>query len=217
MTQEKMSVAKALTELKILDRRIQTEIGDLKAVTLKQGNRLPAGQADEKEFVRDAKASFQKVTDLIGRRKAIKSAVTVSNATQIISFGEGEGATSMTVAEAIEHKNSVEYDTLLRNKLRDQFQTTTFQVDRMNLEVDNKIQAHIRELQGDKDKGHAPKSEDYEAVEKLYTEKWGAKLVDPLKASKKVDALTEGIDDFTLNVDVLLQESNAKTVIDVEY
>ena len=101
MTTEKMTVHKALAELKVIDSRISKAINEgAYVVANKHSNEKIHGKTinDFKEYM---KSCHNKVTDLINRRNAIKRAVVLSNATTKIKVGNDE----YTVAEAIEMKN----------------------------------------------------------------------------------------------------------------
>ena len=97
-TKEQMTVHKALAELKIIDSRIENAIsGGTYVVANKHSNTKIHGVTID-EFKTQMKSDFQKVTDLIARRNAIKRAVVASNATTKVKVGNVE----YTVAEAIE-------------------------------------------------------------------------------------------------------------------
>ena len=114
-TVEKMSVHKALAELKIIDSRIERSIDDAQfCVANKHSNEKINGIP-----VEDAKklmvGSYDKASDLIKRRNAIKRAVVLSNAKTIVMIADRE----YTVAEAIEMKNhGIDFEEFLLNEMR---------------------------------------------------------------------------------------------------
>ena len=98
MTTEKMTVHKALCELKTLDSRIQKCMQQNPFVFAnKHANSKVAG-VSVGDYCKEVQASYQSANDLIARRDAIKRAVTLSNATVKVTIGGKE----YTVAEAIE-------------------------------------------------------------------------------------------------------------------
>ena len=101
MTAETMTVHKALAELKILGGRIEGAIlsGDF-VITKKNNQDTVKGKTVEQYKAKTTEA-FQKASDLIRRRNAIKNAVVVSNAKTMVKIGDKE----YTVVEAIEKKN----------------------------------------------------------------------------------------------------------------
>lgn len=101
MTTEKMSVHKALCELKTIDSRIQKEIQQGVFVFANKHSSNKVSGVDIGEYSAEIKSVYQSVSDLIARRDAIKRAVVLSNATVKVTIGGKE----YTVAEAIEMKN----------------------------------------------------------------------------------------------------------------
>lgn len=102
MTTETMTIHKALSELKVLNSRIDKAISRCKfCVANKHFNEKIEG-IDKKEYIDNMKASYDQVNDLIKRMEAIKKAVVLSNAeTKITVAGN-----TYTVAEAIYMKNN---------------------------------------------------------------------------------------------------------------
>lgn len=98
---ETMTVHKALAELKVLDDRILAAISACNLVTTKKNNQDKVRGKTVAEFTTDAKAAYDKATDLIKRRNAIKDAVNVSNANTIVKISDQE----YTVVQAIDKKN----------------------------------------------------------------------------------------------------------------
>ena len=99
MTEVTMTIHEALCEVKVSDKRIAKAIAEGAYVSYakpvsKQINGKPID-----EFNKQAQAAYQKVQDLMARNRAIKAAVSRSNASTLITVGGVE----MTVAEAIYH------------------------------------------------------------------------------------------------------------------
>ena len=86
MTTEKMTVHKALCELKTLDSRIQKCMQQNPFVFAnKHANSKVAG-VSVGDYCKEVQASYQSANDLIARRDAIKRAVTLSNALWTVIF-----------------------------------------------------------------------------------------------------------------------------------
>ena len=118
MTTETMTVHKALAELKILDSRIGDAILSGDFVITKKNNQDTVKGKTAEQYKTKATESYQKASDLIRRRNAIKNAVVVSNANTTVKIGDAE----YTVVEAIEKKNhGMDYYVQLRDVLRQQF------------------------------------------------------------------------------------------------
>ena len=101
MTTEKMTIHKALCELKTLDARITKCIGETEYVFANKHSNDKVNGMTVAAYCDEIKSGYQRVTDLIKRRDAIKRAVVLSNAVTKVTVGGKE----YTVAEAIEMKN----------------------------------------------------------------------------------------------------------------
>lgn len=208
----KISITEALNELKLYDSKITKEITNatLCGATKKSSDKV--GVVKKEDFEDRAKASYQSVTDLIANRNTLKSAVVKSNAVTEVTVDDKV----MTVAEAIERKNSIEYDETLLNEMKRQYANATATVDKENKKVDAKVDDLLTTLVG-KDSDKKLNKEDQEAVEKPYREKNEFEFVDPLGLYEKIQALEADIDGFKSNVDTVLVLSNATTFIEVDF
>ena len=88
MTTETMTVHKALAELKVLDSRISDAILSGDFVITKKNNQDTVKGKTVEQFKSKATEVFQKASDLIRRRNAIKNAVVVSNANTTVKIGD---------------------------------------------------------------------------------------------------------------------------------
>ena len=129
MTTEKMTVHKALTELKLLDDRIAKAIAEgIYCVANKHSNDKIGGVSLD-EYIKIMQGGYDKATDLINRRKAIKRAVVLSNAVTKVSVAGIE----YTVAEAIEMKNhGVGFDKALMNAMQKHYNMAQMKINQEN-------------------------------------------------------------------------------------
>lgn len=208
----KISITEVLNELKLYDAKITKAITNATFCGAAKKSADKVGVVNKDDFAERAKASYQSATDLISNRNTLKSAIVKSNA---ITGVEIDGV-PMTVAEAIERKNSIEYDEMLLNEMKHQYANATATVDRENKKVDNKVDDLLTTLIG-KDSDKKLSKEDQEAVEKPYREKNEFEFVDPLELYEKIQILEENIDGFKSNVDTVLVLSNATTFIEVDF
>lgn len=203
-----LSVAGALVELKLLDKRIEKATSQGLYISYKQGKDVPKGYKDVEEITTKIRSSKQSVTDLIARRNKIKSAIVVSNATTTVNVA----GITMTVAEAIERKNSIEYERNLLNVYKHQLANAIRQVDALNANVETRADTMVQTFLGS-DKSKASEAEQ---LRKSFVESHHATLVDPIDIKKVIDELEESIDTFEAEVDLVLSTSNAITMLDIE-
>jgi hypothetical protein len=215
MTNETMTVHEALCELKIISSRIYEAINQTFVVPNKNTSKNVNGVPVE-NVIETFKSRYQKVTDLIKRRNAIKKAVTLSNATATVVI---EGVT-YTVAEAIEMNNSgITYKEQLRDELLKQYNAAQREVKVKNSEAEVKADKYIadtfgREAQNGTSKSDAAAIEDARAA---YLNSISYGIIDPINVAKKIEELEEEISKFKTKVNSALSVSNATTTITIEY
>lgn len=208
----KISVTEALNELKLYDSKITKAIDGASFCGAAKKSSDRVGVVKKEDFAERAKASFQSATDLIANRNALKSAIVKSNAvTEVTINGK-----TMTRAEAIERKNSIEYDEMLLNEMKSQYVSATATVEKENKKVDSKVDDLLTTFIG-KDSDKKMSRDDQEAIEKPYREKNEFEFVDPIELYEKIQVLEADIDGFKSNVDTVLAVSNAMSFIDVDF
>lgn len=210
---EQMTIHKALTELKILDGRIEKAIDGLNVVCANKHSNAKISGLDIVDWADEAKKAYQSVTTLIARRDAIKRGVTRSNATTMVTIGGKE----YTVAEAIDMKSKgVEYLTRLQARLNAEYASAKRVADRENGErLDSRADDYIKSLyQGADMKNMA---DEIKKVRDTFIAAQTVELVDPINAGEEAIKLQDQIDSFMSDVDSALSVSNALTTIEVEY
>ena len=213
MTTETMTVHKALAELKILDGRIKKEIQNGSYCAANKHSNEKINGITIEDFRKTVQGTYDKATDLINRRKAIKKAVVLSNSKTTVKIAD----TEYTVAEAIEMKNhGIELETLLINAMDKQYQQAQAEVNRQNgnnLEerADQYVTAIYEQKEG------KTNSADIDKVRKDFLEANSYEIVDPINVPEKVEELSQKIDAFMADVDSALSVSNALTKITIEY
>lgn len=208
---ETMSVTRALAEIKRLDDRIKraTQDGVFVAVTVGKNT---SQKLHEVAMTVDAaknkiQSSFDSVTALFETRAAIKAALVKSNAvTMVTVMGK-----VVTVAEAIEMKTSVINKQTLLQVMKQQYAKCTNTVQLLNNKLDEAIELNLKTIYGS-EKGKADVNA-YASVANPQKEQKEAALLDPKDIVKKIDELTEEISVITTELDYILSESNARTVI----
>ena len=213
MTTEKMTIHEALSELKVIGKRIDKEMNGMVFVTANKHSNTKIGGKTIEEFSDNIKSKYQKITDLIKRREAIKRAVTQSNAITVVNISGQE----MTVAEAIEYKKAgVAFKENLLGCLSLQYNRTTDIINRTNGDnLEAKADDYVIKMYGNKDSGIA--NEVIETAKKNYIDNNSLDMIDPLDVSKIIAELNDEIDKFTTKVDSALSVSNATTMIEISY
>lgn len=201
-----ISITRALAELKLLDSRIHTTMNEVKfAVCV---SKKTSYNVDKNTFYSQTVAKHQSLMDLIARREKIKAAIMKSNATTIVKIGARE----MTVSEAIEMKHAIAYKEKLLGILRVQRQQVNAEYESHKMRVKQSIDANISQICSREVKP------DPSTIQNLTDMMWKSdpvEIYDPIGLDKAIDALSNEIEDFKLNVDFALSESNSLTKIEV--
>ena len=216
-TVEKMTVHKALAELKTMDDRISKAIRETIYVLAVKHSAEKINGMTVANFKEKMRSGYQKATDLIARRDAMKRAVVLSNATTKVKVGENE----YTVAEAIEMKNhGMEFRSALLRQMNSAYVTAQNELNRNSGEtLEKKAEQYVLAVIAaqPKDSKMSVDSEAMKALRKTYIENNTYDLIDPLDVAKIMENLDAEINEFNAEVDAALSVSNALTVIEFEY
>ena len=203
---KKQSIARSLVELKTIDGRINKIIENGVFITYK--TKYKNTRYTEEDFRRSAISDYQSIADLINRRDKIKNAIVLSNATTLVEVA-GE---KMTVSQAIEYKNTIAYQTAMLAKMKQQRQMVVVEVDMHRQRVQNKVDENVRIICG---KDAKPDAGTLKMVMDGIMANDPVDVYDPLNLDKVIEGMERNIEDFTANVDFVLSESNAITMIEV--
>lgn len=208
----KYSIHRGLGELKTLEKRINKEINSTRFIGFKKNSATKeynTGLVSE-EFELQAKSKTDCVKDLINRKKKFKEAIVNSNAITKVIVGTEE----MTVASAIERKESIQYEKSLLQQMVIQYNQAITTVQKQNDKVENAIDEKVSVMLGGE---NASKNSDMvKTFGENYRKENGWDIINPLELKAKIDELDYYITTFENEVDVILSESNATTFIEIE-
>lgn len=210
MTNETMSVHRALAEIKLLESRINKEVQSAKFA----GKKTKIGKTIDNLTTEDYKAksqqSLQSILDLMKRRDAIKSAIVKSNANTVVKIGE----LSMTVAEAIDKKNTVGFQTNLITTLKATQKSVHNHVAAFNEKLNDEALNYFAQITADKEKLN---DNAFKSLIAAYKEQRELEVIEGFNVISEFERLESELDIFLTNVDYILSESNTETKINIEY
>lgn len=208
MATTKMTLTRALSKLKVLEKRI-TDARSNQFFAHKVGPKLAGTPLDEAAFARAAQSDWDELSSLIDSRLQIKRAIVKANAdTNVVINGE-----TMTIATAVDRKLFYpQVLTTLQNVIT-QYHALSKNVEKHNQGVTERLDKLLESLVG-KDK----KTSDGEmvATSKPFLDANQATIVDPYGVYAKAQKEIEKIVAFLNEVDYTLSEANAKTEIEVD-
>ncbi len=205
----KISLHRALAELKLIDSKVAKLVKEIDPVGVKQKGKLINRIYDEETFSHNAQSKFQSINDLIVQKIKIKSAIVEANAKTMVKVASKE----MSIADAITYKSVVNYKKTLIDDLKMKYGRVKVDMESKNLLVEQNLQKVLEATFG-KDNVKTTK-DDMEAVRKPFLESNEWLLIDPLKIESTIEKLEKEISEFESEVDAVLSEINAITVIDV--
>jgi len=205
----KMSLHRALGEIKLIDSKIEKKTASLVPVGIYQGTKK-IGTIELDAFKTAAKSNYDSIMSLIVRKNAIKNLIVAANAITVVEIGNK----SMTIADAINYKSLIEYKKELLERLKIAQKANLAELERNNNVVNANLQSLLEKALG-KD-AVKTSGDEVEAISKPYLEKNEWKFYDPLGITQLIEGLDKEISDFELEVDYKLSEINATTFIEVD-
>jgi len=207
MTQ--MTVTDALAELTLLEKRINSAriaLDNNTLITVVEVGKVPTDYRSRDEYQTKARAALQKVDALIARRRTIKRAIVLSNASTRVSVAGEE----LTVAEAIEMKNFIAYYEGVLNTMQSAYSRARRDYDIAQAKVKERLDKLAMEVLG---KNAA--SEKYQSLADSFLGREGVELLDPTHLAEEIERRQAFIEEFKSTCDRILSISNARTMIEI--
>lgn len=213
MTTEKMTITKALSELKLLDKRISDEICDAKFCAANKHFQRTLDGKPVDTVKKEMQSAYDKITALIDRRNAIKKALPLANATTLVTIGEQK----MTVAEAIYFKTQgIENDKLLLSAMSEQYNRTLNILNQNNGDkLSKECEQFITNTFGTKET--RTDTAEIDKMRQSYINDNTYDIVEGINVKETIEKLKNKIDKFEAEVDAAITVANATTEIEIEY
>lgn len=203
------TIHRCLAELKTLDSRISKATRNLNAIGTKKGSSDKILETSEtvNRFKESVLSDYESLRKLISNRDKIKKAIVLSNATTTVVIGDKE----YSVAEAIERKNSIEYEKSLLNRLKTQHREVLSNVNMNNSRMEDNLERQENTM-----RENGLSADDIRVSTELYRKQNGWEMIDPLNIRLTIKELEDYIDAFETEVDHVLSTSNAITTVDID-
>ncbi|MDA3854976.1 MAG: hypothetical protein PF569_01860 [Candidatus Woesearchaeota archaeon] len=208
-TKKRMTIHRALSELKLLDSRILKQIEKTKPIGIKQPGKLVNNFYSEEAFIEAAKENHQSITDLINRKNMIKFAITKVNSNTFVKIGDEE----MTISDAINYKSSM----YLIDSIIDKYTHILAQTKSQYNLLDEKVQSVAISLAEKALQKDNVKIGDNDASNIInpYLKNNKCSIIDPLQLEATIETMEEYKESFMSEVDAVLSEINATTFIEI--
>ena len=208
-----MSITRALTRAKTIEKQLTRLVESQYVVTL-----MKREVDDESDVYQDnlkmTKSNFDQFNDLFAELNNIKAAVRKSNeVTKVVIGGE-----ELSVADALVYKNTIVYRNNFLDRITRENRNAESRVEQSKISADTKF-ASVRENLIKNSQGQDV-SEDYLKTVLTEEERRLKKAIVEVKVSgikdvnEYIEAERKRIDTFIEEVDYVLSESNATTIIE---
>lgn len=205
----KMSLTRVMAELKMTDKKIKKHLREDRFVGMEIGDRGIVGYSSVEDFKREITGNYDRIKQLLKNRNILKAALVKANAETYVTIGEK----TMTLAEAIEKRNTVNFDREFLAALSGQYSKVVHDVTYENKIVEQRLDTLIEANLG---KDAKTKTEDSKDFMEMFTKKNNAKIVDSINIANTIAELEEEVDLFEREIDFVLSEINAKTEVEIE-
>lgn len=207
----KMTISRALAELKLLDSKINDAIRRSQfAAPMKNSDKTFANGLTRNQFEARASETLQSINDLIARRTFIKTKIVESNAATLVTIG----TETMTVAAAIEKKGTLGYEENVLSVLANQHIKAVAEVEKQNINMSANLERMLEATLGREGK-QTIKADDLNAIAAPYKEQNSWSLVALKNIQTEIEARNTALMEFKSEVDLVLSESNAITSFEI--
>lgn len=208
-----MSITRALTRAKTIEKQLARLVESQFVVTLMKREVDDATNVFQ-DNINMTKANFDQFNDLFAELNNIKAAVRKSNeVTKVVIGGE-----ELSVADALVYKNTIAYRNSFLDRITRENRNAESRVEQSKISADTKF-ASVRENLIKNSQGQDV-SEDYLKTVLTEEERRLKKAIIEVKVSginnvnEYIEAERKRIDTFIEEVDYVLSESNATTIIE---
>jgi hypothetical protein len=206
----KISITRALSEVKTIGERIDRKIREAQFVTIaKDSETFIHGGMPKNKFEQEVGSSMASISAMFARLTAIKGAIAEANAkTTVVVAGK-----TYTVVQAIEAKKVMELKKKLLRGMRDSLESHTTRVTDVNIKVDVSLDRLVTEMVKATDKDR--KSSTITEFCNEYRKQNAYSVYDPCNIRQVASNLADDITGFLGEIDFVLSESNSKTEIEI--
>ena len=217
---EKMLVTQALDERDLLAKKIKDKIEKASFVdTIKPNEeRVFEKRIIKEDYVKEVKASYQQIFDLIDRYQRIDAAIVDSNANTMITTSYG----AFTVSGAISLRRRLrgesmrdreaDFEGKLKMKMQNEYNLRIRFCDDKNSKLQETAEEMRLSILG---KDTKVKDDKPLGVVDAYVKENTTELVDPLDVKKKIEILEEKKRKLLMELDTQIKVSNATTFIEI--
>ena len=224
---EQILVTKALDERDLLKKKIIRAIDDASFVATKRKkddkcangytrDMSPVSLLDIEEFKQNATSQYQSINDMIKRYNDINAAITLSNATTLITVAGKEitRAAAITLRKSImDARSSDNFDRMLLDKMIRNYNDAVEYYTKLTQIADNQAASYTNNFIGN-DSNKKLNDDELAAVKQL-TDDLYPEFIDPIGIADEINAKTDYLDAVVSEIESAIKISNATTYIEI--
>ena len=217
----KILVTQALDERDLLVKKISEKINKSSFVDTIRVNQETVGakHVSKEDFTREAEEAYQQIMEMIEQYEKLDAAIMKSNANTTIetSYGTFSVAAAIALRGRLRgtglYEGEADFERKLQEKMQSQYREHSRIVDTKNGQLDVTAEGMRLSILG---KDTKVKDDKPLGVVDAYVKENKTELVDPLKVTKKIDALAEKRVTLLAEIDTQIKVSNATTFIEID-
>ena len=224
---EQILVTKARDERELLKKKIIRAIDDASFVATKRKKddkcangytrgMSPVSLLDIEEFKQNATSQYQSINDMIKRYNDINAAITLSNATTVITVAGKEitRAAAITLRKSImDARSSDNFDRMLLDKMIRNYNDAVEYYTKLTQIADNQAASYTNNFIGN-DSNKKLNDDELAAVKQL-TDDLYPEFIDPIGIADEINAKTDYLDAVVSEIESAIKISNATTYIEI--
>lgn len=203
MTQ--ISITRALTRVKVIEKQLEQLSYDKYVRSVLEQDK---DKKQSEDFKSESKSNFDKFNSLFDESVALQKVIRKSNEDTLVRISGKE----MTVSEALILKSLIEHKQQLLSNIRDQNSNANNEIEKAEAQIESKAQSFVQSLKTE----NQSQIDDAMKVGRLSATKELRKVrLTGLNVEQILKEDLEFVQEFLVEVDYVLSESNATTLIEI--
>lgn len=211
MTQETISLTRALTEVKHIRQWLDENVSfQPLGITIESGSKVLDSAQTPKDLEQTIQSDYDTYIAKLGRLRKLRSAIIKANASTMVTVG----TETMCIMEAVDLKSTIQYEINLLQHLKETYTRVVEKVSSANALAESELTKQIQSVESSPSFTNEIKDGQITLL-KLQQNTRKREILDPLNIVERIKKLEKRINDINVNIDYALSEVNATTMIEV--
>lgn len=200
-----ISLHRVIAEIKSLEEKLNLSVPVVAACSSKD---QMVGNLTKEKFEAQSQGAIDEFTANLSRLRKLKAARNLANSTTVVKIAGSE----MTIDEAIIYKVTSEKLRTFVQFVKSQMVAAANQVAIASAEVEKKIEAQAIAIGGSTKKID---QNELDTIRRMFQKSTGKEIAIGSNVEDFIAKATKSLDEFAVEVDYVLSEANAKTLVEV--